>query len=222
VLCLAALVWVALHIGLAGTRLRDAAVVRLGENGFRGGFSVLSLASLVLLVLAWRAAPKVLLWQAPAPVQLLFLAVMLVACFLLVASVAGPNPTMAGPAVGPAYAARGIQRVTRHPMLWAFALWAGVHMAAAGSIAALVFFGAFLVTALAGMPSIDAKLARRDPLLWRTLSATTSIVPGAAIASGRNRFVAAEIAWPVWAGAAALFIALLALHHPVLGVSPLP
>jgi hypothetical protein len=29
--------------------------------------------------------------------------------------------------------------------------------------AAIVFFGTFLVTALAGMPSIDAKLARRDP-----------------------------------------------------------
>ena len=60
---------------------------------------------------------------------------------------------------------------------------------------AIVFFGAFLVTALAGMPSIDAKLARRDPATWQALSAATSIVPFAAIAQGRNRFVPGEIGW---------------------------
>ena len=42
------------------------------------------------------------------------------------------------------------------------------------------------------MPSIDAKLARRDPATWLALSAATSIVPFAAIAQGRNRFVAAR------------------------------
>src|ERR687883_287202 len=57
----------------------------------------------------------------------------------------------------------GIQRVTRHPMLWSFAIWAAVHVIGNGDTASLVFFGAFLVTALAGMPSIDAKLARRAP-----------------------------------------------------------
>ena len=77
-------------------------------------------------------------------------------------------------------------------MLWSFALWAAVHIIGNGDTAAIVFFGAFLVTALAGMPSIDAKLARRDPAAWQALSAATSIVPFAAIAQGRNRFVPAR------------------------------
>ena len=51
------------------------------------------------------------------------------------------------------------------------------HIIGDGDTAAIVFFGAFLVTALAGMPSIDAKLARRDPAVWQGLSAATSIVP---------------------------------------------
>src|SRR5208337_2346178 len=125
-------------------------------------------------------------------------AVMLVAFVLFVASVSRPNPTMLGlPGVGlpgaTAQPPRGIQRVTRHPMLWSFALWAGVHIIGNGDTAAIVFFGTFLVTALAGMKSIDAKLARRDPALWQALSATTSIVPFAAIAQGRNRLVPGEI-----------------------------
>ena len=45
-------------------------------------------------------------------------------------------------------------------MLWSFAIWAAVHIIGNGDAAAIIFFGAFLVTALAGMPSIDAKLSR--------------------------------------------------------------
>ena len=75
----------------------------------------------------------------------------------------------------------GIHRVTRHPMLWSFGMGGGA-LIGNGVPAAIVFFGGFLVTALAGIPSIDAKLARRDPAQWQTLSADTSIVPFAAIA----------------------------------------
>ena len=58
-----------------------------------------------------------------------------------------------------------------------------------------LFSSALLVTALAGMPSIDAKLRRRDPATWQGLTAMTSIVPFVAIARGRNRFVQNEFGW---------------------------
>ena len=86
--------------------------------------------------------------------------------------------------------------------------------------AAVVFFGAFLVTALAGMPSIDAKLARRDPNTWQALSAATSIVPFVAIAQGRNRLVPHEIGWRTPAIGAIAWIALLVLHPWLFGVAP--
>src|SRR3712207_3240539 len=89
----------------------------------------------------------------------------------------------------------GIQRVTRHPMLWSFAIWAAAHMLGNGDSAGLVFFGAFLVTALAGMPSIDAKIAARDPEAWAGFAARTSILPCGAIAAGRNRLALGEIGW---------------------------
>ncbi len=176
-LIFAALVWIAIHLGLAGTRLRDAVVQRIGDAAFRGVFSVLSVVVLVFLVWAWAVAPSTLQWVAPDWLRWLLVLLMLPAFVLFVASVSGPNPTMIGPADGSAKPPRGIIRVTRHPMLWSFAIWAGVHIVGNGDTAAIVFFGAFLVTALAGMPSIDAKLARRDPDTWQALSAATSIVP---------------------------------------------
>jgi uncharacterized membrane protein len=117
---------------------------------------------------------------------------------------------------------RGIQRVTRHPMLWSFVLWAGVHIIGNGDTAAIVFFGTLLLTALAGMPSIDAKLARRDPPLWQALAASTSIVPFVAIAQGRNRFVPREIGWLVVLIAVVAWGVVLHFHPFLFGVAPVP
>ena len=118
--------------------------------------------------------------------------------------------------------ARGIFRVTRHPMMAAFALWSGAHIVANGSIAATVFFGAFLLTVLAGVPSLDAKLARRDPGRAAVLHKTTSRVPFAAILGGRNRLVLSEIGWLPPLAALVAWAALLHLHPLVFGVPALP
>ena len=96
------------------------------------------------------------------------------------------------------------------------------HMIGNGDTASQVFFGAFLVTALAGMPPIDAKLARRDPATWEALSAVTSVVPFVAILAGRNRFVPREIVWWVPVVAVIAWVALLSLHARLFGVSPVP
>jgi uncharacterized membrane protein len=219
-LLLAALLWLGLHIGLAGTRLRDRVVARLGENGFRAAFSVASVAAIWFLVSRYNAAPTTPLWTAPEGLRRALALLMLPALVLLVASVATPNPTAVG---GERIVAepRGIQRITRHPMLWGFALWAAVHVIGNGDSAGLVFFGAFLVTALAGMPSIDAKLARRSPGAWAGLSAGTSILPFGAIAAGRNRLVLREIGWVPPLVGVMLWAALLYFHGAIFGVPAL-
>jgi hypothetical protein len=65
-LILAACIWIAIHLGLAGTTLRDAVVRRTGEPAFRGLFSVLSVAAIVFLVRTWSTSPTTLLWFTPA------------------------------------------------------------------------------------------------------------------------------------------------------------
>lgn len=218
-LALAALVWVGVHVGIAGTAVRRAAVARLGENGFRIGFSVLSVAAIAFLVRSYNLSGTTPLWAAPDWLRWLLALAMLPAFVLFAASVTAPNPTMAGGerALG-AGEPRGVQRITRHPMLWSFALWAIVHMLGNGDAASLLFFGAFGVTALAGMPSIDAKVAAREPEAWGRFAARTSILPFGAIAAGRNRLDLAEMGWKPWAIGAALWAVLLAFHRAAFGV----
>jgi uncharacterized membrane protein len=220
VLVIAALVWIGMHIGIAGTQVRDAIVARIGDAPFRGLYSLLSIVVIVFLVRAWGVAATTPLWYAPAWLRWVLVAVMLVAFVLFVASVSRRNPTMVGGETAMTQPPRGIQRITRHPMLWSFALWAAVHIIGDGDTAAIVFFGAFLVTALAGMPSIDAKLARRDPAVWQGLSAATSIVPFAAIAQGRNRFVPGEIGWLTVLVGVIVWAVVLRLHPWLFGFAP--
>jgi uncharacterized membrane protein len=220
VLLIAALVWIGIHLGIAGTQARDLIAARIGYGPFRGLFSLLSIIAILSLVWAWSAAETTPLWDTPEWLRWVLVALMLVAFVLFVASVSRRNPTMISGESAMAQPPRGIQRVTRHPMLWSFALWSAVHIIGNGDTAALVFFGAFLVTALAGMPSIDAKLARRDPATWQALSAATSIVPFAAIAQGRNRFVPREIGWPTVLIGVVAWAVVLRLHPWLFGVAP--
>ena len=222
-LLLAALAWVGVHVGIAGTSVRRAVAGRIGDGAFRGLFSVLSVASLAALIVSYQVARRhgsVPLWVVPAWVGWVLVAAMAPAFVLLVASVATPNPTAVGGERQLDREPRGVLRITRHPMLWAFATWATVHVVGNGDLASLLFFGAFGVTALVGMPSIDRKLAGRDPAGWSRLAAATSVVPFAAIAARRNSLAPGEIGWLVPLVGLALWLGLLLSHPWIFGVSP--
>lgn len=219
-LILAALLWIFVHVGISGTRLRGWLVARLGESGFTIAFSLASVASLALLVQAWRGAETTPLWFAPASLRWLLAALMLPAFVLFACSLIG-NPTALGGARLLAAGPRGIQRITRHPMLCSFALWAAVHILGNGDTAAIVFFGAFLVTAVAGMPSIDAKMAQRHGEAWARFAAETSILPGGAILAGRGRLDLGEIGWIAPLAGILLWAGFLHAHRHIFGVPAL-
>jgi uncharacterized membrane protein len=218
-LLLAAALWIFVHVGISGTALRDAAVARLGDTKFMIAFSVFSFVAIGLLVIAWQNAETTVLWSAPAWLRWI-LAILMLPAFVLFMASHKRNPTAVGNK-GLGEEPRGIQRVTRHPMLMSFAIWGLVHVLGNGDTAALVFFGAFLLTAAAGMPSIDAKLARRHPAEWPAFVAKTSIIPFAAIAQGRNRLVLSEIGWMPPVVGVILWAALLHFHRSFFGVPPL-
>lgn len=205
-----------MHLLVSGTQLRAWIVNVIGEGAFRAAFSVVSAAILGWLIWSYGAAgPLQSLWVTPHWVIVLCMLLMLPALVLLVGSVTTSNPTMvAGQrALKAENPARGILRVTRHPMLWSFAIWAGVHLVMLGTLGATVFFGTFLIVSLAGMPSLDAKISRRGYIGWAEYAQATSIVPFAAIVQGRNRFQVAEIGvWRIVIGVVAWF-ALIAGHQ---------
>jgi uncharacterized membrane protein len=222
-LTLAALFFVGIHFGIAGTQLRDRLVARQGESVFRAGFSLLSILGIVWLASAYSDAPYIETWGQLAWFKPVAAALMLVAFLFAVTGLTTRNPTaVAGEsALQQADAAHGIVRITRHPFLWGVSLWALTHLIANGDLAALILFGSLLLLCLLGTRSIDAKRRRACGESWERFAAVTSNIPFMAIKQGRNRLQLSEIGWPRLAGALFVYLAVMHFHSQLFGVSPL-
>jgi len=220
----AVLAFLASHAVPAVKPVRRRLVARLGERPYMALYSLLSLGMIAWLGFAYAGAPYVEVWAMRPWMLWVPTLVMPVSCLLLVAAVSSANPLSVAPP-RPAYdpARPGVVSITRHPLMWAFALWSGAHMVPNGDVASLILFGLLTALALLGPASLDAK--RRAALgdaEWRRLAAPTSNLPLAAVLAGRTRLDARGIgAWRA-AVALVLYVFLVAAHPWIIGVSPLP
>jgi uncharacterized membrane protein len=217
-LAVATLAFIATHF-VSSTPLRGAIAGAIGEKAWLGLYSLVALATLGWMAWAYGKAPLQPLWPG---LRLLPLALMPLALALLAGGLMTRNPTavMQERAMRSSEPARGMIRVTRHPLMWSFMLWAAAHVLARGDVASLVFFGGFFVVAALGTVLIDARKARALGEDWKRFAAVTSNVPFGAIAAGRNRFVVGEIGWRVVVVALVAYVALLGTHAYIFGARP--
>jgi uncharacterized membrane protein len=221
-LLLAAIFFAGIHLGVAGTTIRDRAIAALGQSGYRAAFSIATVVGLAWLVMAYNRAPYVVTWGMLEWWKPFAIILMLPASLLVVIGLTTPNPTAVAQENRLAQPPQGIVRVTRHPFLTGVSLWALVHLIGEGDVASLVFFAVWAVVALAGTVSIDRRRRRLFGAAWEPFAAQTSIVPFAAIAAGRNRFRPGEIGAWRWGAAAVVYVLMLFGHADVIGVSPFP
>ena len=171
------------------------------------------------MAIAYGGTPETPLWPG---LRFLPAAVMPFSFILIACGVLTPNPTAvaAGRLLANPEPARGIIRVTRHPVMWGIMLWAGAHILARGELKATVFFGSFLLLAAAGTLLQDARKAKVHGEDWKRFAALTSNLPFAAIARGRNRFAAGEIGLVRVAFGLLLYGGFLVAHPWLFGVRP--
>jgi uncharacterized membrane protein len=224
----AAATFIAIHILISGTRVRDAITGVIGEGPYLGLFSLGSAAAITWMAMAYNAASlsadDSVLFDLGRGIRDAAIPVVAIAFLVGVPGLVTKNPTAVRMEASAASAdtVRGVLRITRHPFLWGVAIWAAFHTLANGDTASVIFFGTFLVVALAGTVAIDAKRRRKLGEAWTAFAAHTSNVPFAAILSGRTRFSAREYFDWRFLFAVALFLALLFAHPHLFGVSPFP
>jgi uncharacterized membrane protein len=222
-LFLAAAAFAAIHLGVSGTRLRDALVARIGPAIYMIGFSAASVAVLAWLIYAYRGSPYLPTWGIPNAVKPVAVIMMLPAFLLAVIGVTTPNPTAVAQETFALKDPQGIVQITRHPFLMGVALWSVLHLAANGDLASLLFFGSMAIVSIAGPASIDAKRRRSlGPEVWDRFASKTSIVPFRAILAGRSSFAPQSLGW--WRPAVGIvaYALMLGGHAHIIGVSPFP
>jgi len=219
-LALATAVFLATHY-VSSTPLRAGLVRMLGDNGYLGFYVAVSLATIGWTIWAYAKAPYERLWIGDEfkvwAVVLMPVSLVLIACGAL-----SPNPSAVRQesALRSLGEARGILRVTRHPVLWGIALWAAVHLISRGDSASVIFFGGLLLLAVSGPALIDARKDRTIGVDWQRFASTTSNIPFAAIIQGRNQFKFEEIGWLKVLAGLALYLVLVFLHPYLFGARP--
>lgn len=138
--------------------LRRPMANALGEKGFLAVYSLVSLAFFAWMIVAFRSAPAggglgagPVGWGAASILTIM-------ALVLFLGSFKG-NPSLPDPdrrATIPREPS-GVFRVTRHPMMWGFALWALAHIVLFWSLRTHILAGAILVLALLGAHLQDRK-----------------------------------------------------------------
>ncbi|WP_165857436.1 NnrU family protein [Marinobacter sp. JSM 1782161] len=152
VLILGLVLFLGVHsLSIVASGGRDRLVARLGEQPFKGLYSLASLVGLILIIWGYGLARQepVVVYLPPAWLRHLALLLLLPVFPLLLAT----------------YLPGRIQRATKHPTLIAVKLWALAHLLANGMLADVVLFGAFLAWAVAERISLKRRTPRAVPAL---------------------------------------------------------
>ena len=122
-------------LGLVAPEWRSRQVARLGERPWKGLYSLVSLAGLILIIWGYghAGATPVVVWTPPTWGRHAA-ALLVVVAFVLVAAAYVPRTK--------------IKAALGHPMTAGVALWALAHLLAKDTLRDVVLFGAFLVWAL--------------------------------------------------------------------------
>ncbi|MFN3657913.1 MAG: NnrU family protein [Pseudolabrys sp.] len=123
------------HLFVTFRGARASAIERLGMNGYRVVFSLVSLLGLVLIVSGYseyRAQEWIDLWSPPAFMRHVTVGLMLISVILTVA----------------VFIPSRIKARTQHPMLASVKIWAFAHLLSNGDLGSVLVFGTFLAWAV--------------------------------------------------------------------------
>ena len=125
--------WFLVHLFPAfATSARENLVFKLGENPYKGLFSLLILASLVMIVFGWKSSTPTPVYEPPLAPGILSSIMVLAGLILFFAS-----------------QFKGyFKRILRHPQMVGTLLWAGAHLLTNGDSRSLALFGGFAVWAI--------------------------------------------------------------------------
>jgi uncharacterized membrane protein len=177
-LVLASFAFVASHFAMSHT-MRPAMVRIFGRGGFLGVYSLISLGLLIWMVMAFRAAPTEQSYWVVGDILWVISSILTLFAAVLYAGSMSGNPALPSPGAAE-LAARtpsGVFKVTRHPMMWSFAIWGISHILIAPRMDIFIFIGSIIFLALAGSAAQEHKKSKVMGVEWESWLRKTSYWP---------------------------------------------
>ena len=179
-LAVACTTFVGTHV-LLSNPLRRPLAKALGETSFLVVYSLVALASFGWMVVTFaRTSAGPPLWNGAGLVPWTVASLLtLAAAALFVASLNG-NPALPGARLLAGLSARrpwGVFRVTRHPMMMAFALWGLAHVLISPTARSFLLCGAIVGLALGGAALQDRRKLATSGREWGVWQQRTSFWP---------------------------------------------
>ena len=209
-LTLATIAFVGTHF-LMSHPLRAPMVNLLGDMGFQVVYSVVILATMAAMYFAFVDAPVADLPGTGQTGWIIATLISLPAMVLFAGSVVG-NPALAVPGAEKSARAepKGVFTITRHPMMWGFALWALSHIVLHWSWRTTIVAAGVAILALVGSRLQDRKKRVLMGEAWEEWESKTSFWP---------RISGFAKAGPLpWAVGLIFFVFLTWLHVPLGGI----
>lgn len=173
-LVIAAAAFVGSHF-LLSHPLREHLAGRMGEGPFLGIYSLIALITFAAMIWIYHAMGRQTpLWTADDIIWMIASLLMWLASILFIGSFIR-NPAFPGAA--PGVTPKGVFAITRHPMMWSFAIWAFVHIAVVATPKAFVLDLAILILALVGAALQDRKKAVQLGNAWNDWTERTAFAP---------------------------------------------
>lgn len=207
------------------TPLRGRIISAIGESAYLGLYSLLSLVAFFWWVMSFNYAPyDAPLWIYPDWWPWLKALLLLFAAILFVGAFSSPNPSVprGGALLEHPNIGQGVFAITRHPGMWAFAIWATAHLISQPNWRGFWFFGLFALTALGGAYLQEKRKARELGEGWVRFEAKTSFLPFIALLQGRAKLNLRQIGLWRLGVAVLIWAMILHLHVWLFGASPLP
>jgi uncharacterized membrane protein len=163
---LACLAFVGGHF-LMSHPMRAGMVRVLNPGGFALAYSAVSLGLFYWMIVEFNAAPKTtIFWPVGDVIWGVASLLTLIAAILFVGSFVR-NPSFPGASEKAVVQEPfGVFKVTRHPMMWSFALWALAHILVAPRIDNFIFSGSIIFLALVGAKAQELKKAKLVGVEW--------------------------------------------------------
>lgn len=148
--------------------LRQATIARLGDGPYKGLYSLVSAAGLIMIVIGfgrYRSSGFVEVWNPP---QALHTVTLILMWFAFVALAAAYSPL------------GKIKASLRHPMLVGIKAWALAHLLVNGDLGSIVLFGSFLAWAVYDRIAVKRRGDQGAPPSGITFGDAVALVVGSA------------------------------------------